>query len=165
MADFSHHPAKSEETGQNQGPLTEEPGGNPIPRRSWRPKPRWRNTFCTKNGLAPSINRNKNDQCEPLLFVIFGDQRDTSNAMATQRELSKNLRRLGFRGTVIGFDWFAPIGPVRYLGRTADYARDSAKRFRDDCISTFCFPAVNCCEYADSHSGAWQWEPSSFVKL
>ena len=138
MADFLITLRKVKKQGKTKT-LTEEPGGTQFLAVPHDQDPDGEH-ICTKTDWLQGLTE-QNQDCESLLFVIFGDQRDSANALATQRMLSKNLRALGFRGTVIGFDWLAPVGPLA-TWEDRDYARDAAKRFRDDCISTFCSQVI-----------------------
>ncbi|NSX54068.1 alpha/beta hydrolase [Parasulfitobacter algicola] len=71
-----------------------------------------------------------------IVFYVHGFNTTTQNTLARHRLIKNGLRRQGFKGTVVSFDWPAADKALNYLEDRTD-AKETARRLVDDGIRVF----------------------------
>ncbi len=71
-----------------------------------------------------------------VLVFIHGYNNSQEAVLWRHRMLKETLRAAGYRGTVVSFDWPSAEMPLLYM-RDRRYAKATAERLTDDCISLF----------------------------
>lgn len=114
----------------------------PLPDHVERSKAQW-----VKEVLAGSQRGASPDVPDPdgdILIFVHGYNNSPEIVLRRQRRLSVDLRRLGFDGIVVGFDWPSASKALNYLEDRSD-ARQTALRLVRDGILLFAKQQANGC--------------------
>lgn len=101
----------------------------------------WFNTVI-KNGVTRKDD-NGNEFGDVLVF-IHGYNNSQSSVLESHRQIKKSLKKVGFKGEVVSFDWPSAGLALNYLEDRSD-AKQTALKLVDDCIKTFSIMQNNNC--------------------
>ena len=82
------------------------------------------------------VNEDTGKPVGDILVFIHGFNNSQEVVIKRQRTLRKSLEAIGYRGTVIAYDWPSGTTSLGYL-EDRDDAKATAHRLRDDCIALF----------------------------
>ena len=121
-----------------------------VPAKEKTPKPdhsidqdRW-----VLNVLKEAISGKNEITGKPMgdiLVFIHGYNNSQEVVLQRHRRLEADLKKAGYRGAVISFDWPSAQSSLNYL-EDRDDAQDTSKMLRDDCISLFSNQQAAGCE-------------------
>lgn len=77
-----------------------------------------------------------NSECGDILFFIHGYNNDQKVVLERHRSIKSSLKKAGYDGVVVSFDWPSSDSALNYLEDRSD-AKFTAIKLVDDCIKTF----------------------------
>lgn len=87
-----------------------------------------------KNGVVGKDDNG--NECGDILVFIHGYNNSQSTVLKRHRQIKKSLKKEGFKGEVVSFDWPSADRTLNYLEDRSD-AKQTAIKLVDDCIKVF----------------------------
>jgi len=116
---------------------------NPVPAHKMSSKKDWVEQVMAEGRHTVSPG---GEECGDVLVFVHGYNNEPHAVLERHRLIKKNLKKAGFRGSVVSFDWPSDSKALNYLEDRGD-ARQTSIKLVDDCIKLFVAYQRNDCVF------------------